>query len=58
MEKSIDAVRNKTRGIAEVSMCYTGDIQDEARKKYTLQYYKQFARELRTAVHTYLPSKI
>lgn len=46
MEKSIQAVRRKTKGIAEVAMCYTGDIQDPARTKYTLQYYKQFAREI------------
>ena len=46
MEKSIDAVRNKTGGIAEVSVCYTGDIQDPSRTKYTLQYYKQFAKDI------------
>jgi pyruvate carboxylase len=46
MEKSIDAVRNKTKGIAEVAMCYTGDIQDPARIKYALQYYKQFAKDI------------
>ncbi|MGZ5191116.1 MAG: pyruvate carboxylase, partial [Flavisolibacter sp.] len=46
MEKSIEAVRNKTKGIAEVSMCYSGDIQDTSRTKYTLQYYKQFAKDI------------
>jgi pyruvate carboxylase len=46
MEKSIEAVRNKTGGIAEVSMCYTGDIQDPSRTKYPLQYYKQFAKDI------------
>jgi pyruvate carboxylase len=46
MAKSIDAVRNKTGGIAEVAMCYTGDIQDPSRTKYTLQYYKQFAKDI------------
>lgn len=46
MEKSIEAVRNKTKGIAEVAMCYTGDIQDTSRTKYTLQYYKQFAKDI------------
>jgi pyruvate carboxylase len=46
MEKSIEAVRNKTRGIAEVAMCYTGDIQDLSRSKYNLQYYKQFAKDI------------
>lgn len=46
MEKSIEAVRNKTRGLAEVSMCYSGDIRDKSRTKYTLQYYKQFAKDI------------
>ena len=46
MEKSIEAVRLKTRGIAEVAMCYTGDIQDPARLKYNLAYYRQFAKDI------------
>ncbi|RYY98256.1 MAG: pyruvate carboxylase [Chitinophagaceae bacterium] len=46
MEKSIAAVRQHTKALAEVAMCYTGDIQDPARTKYTLQYYKQFARDI------------
>jgi pyruvate carboxylase len=46
MEKSIEAVRNKTKGLAEVAVCYTGDIQDASRTKYTLDYYKQFAKDV------------
>ncbi len=46
MQKSIEAVRNKTKAIAQVSMCYTGDIQDNSRTKYTLDYYKKFAKEI------------
>ncbi|RYY40848.1 MAG: pyruvate carboxylase [Chitinophagaceae bacterium] len=46
MEKSILAVREKTKALAEVAMCYTGDIQDHSRTKYTLQYYKQFAKDI------------
>ncbi|RYY67297.1 MAG: pyruvate carboxylase, partial [Chitinophagaceae bacterium] len=46
MEKSIEAVRNSTGALAEVAMCYTGDIQDPSRTKYTLQYYKQFAKDI------------
>ncbi|MFN2457812.1 MAG: pyruvate carboxylase [Chitinophagaceae bacterium] len=46
MEKSIHSVRNKTKAIAEVAMCYTGDIQNPTKTKYTLQYYKQFAKEI------------
>ncbi len=49
MEKSIEAVRNKTKGIAEVAICYTGDIQDPSRTKYNLQYYKQFAKDVENA---------
>ena len=49
MEKSIEAVRNKTKGIAQVAMCYTGDIQDPSRTKYTLGYYKQFAKDIENA---------
>jgi pyruvate carboxylase len=46
MEKSIEAVRKRTGGIAEVSMCYSGDIQDSSRTKYTLAYYRQFAKDI------------
>lgn len=46
MQKSIEAVRNKTKAIAEVAMCYTGDIQDSSRTKYTLQYYKDCAKQI------------
>jgi pyruvate carboxylase len=44
MEKSIEAVRKRTNGIAEVAICYTGDIMDASRKKYNLEYYKEFAK--------------
>ena len=46
MEKSIQSVRNRTKALAEVAMCYTGDIQDKSRTKFTLQYYRQFARDI------------
>lgn len=46
MEKSIQAVRKTTGGIAEVAVCYTGDIQDKSRTKYTLGYYKQAAKDI------------
>lgn len=46
MAKSIEAVRNKTKGIAEVAVCYTGDILDTSRTKYNLQYYTQFAKDV------------
>ncbi|MFV0558522.1 MAG: pyruvate carboxylase [Enterococcus sp.] len=45
MEKSIQAVRD-TGKIAEATICYTGDINDPSRDKYTVQYYKEMAKEL------------
>jgi len=36
----------KTGKIAEVCVCYTGDILDERRDKYTLQYYVNKAKEI------------
>lgn len=45
MEVAIDEARN-TGKIAEAAICYTGDILDDSRAKYTVQYYKDMAREL------------
>ena len=45
MEKSIQFVRD-TGKIAEASICYTGDINDPLRTKYTIDYYKNMAKEL------------
>ena len=41
----MDAVL-KTGKILEATVCYTGDILDPKRDKYTLKYYVDFAREL------------
>lgn len=49
MEASIGFVRNKTKGLAEVSMCYTGDILDPKRSKYDLKYYLQMAKDIENA---------
>lgn len=49
MEASIGYVRNKTKGIAEVSMCYTGDILDPKKTKYNLDYYVQLAKDIENA---------
>ncbi|MBA3649386.1 MAG: pyruvate carboxylase [Chitinophagales bacterium] len=46
MSISVRAVRERTNGLAEACICYTGDITDPNRKKYTLQYYLGLAREL------------
>ena len=37
------AAENK---LVEAAICYTGDIEDRARTKYTLQYYVRLAKEL------------
>lgn len=49
MEPSIGYVRNKTKGLAEVSISYTGDILDTSRTKYNLDYYVQLAKDIENA---------
>ena len=49
MEPSINYVRNRTKGLAEVSLCYTGDILDPKRTKYDLNYYVQLAKDIENA---------
>ena len=46
MKVAIEAVRNDTTSICEAAICYTGDILDPRRTKYTLQYYVKLAKEL------------
>ena len=48
MEISIDEVLNQGK-IAEACMCYTGDILDKKRDKYSLKYYVNMAKELEKA---------
>jgi pyruvate carboxylase len=45
LKLAIDAVR-KTDAIAEAALCYTGDILDPKRDKYSLTYYVNLAKEL------------
>jgi pyruvate carboxylase len=45
----IDMVRKRTKGIAEGALCYTGDIMDPKRTKYTLDYYLRLAKDLENA---------
>ena len=49
MEQSIKFVRKRTKGIAEVSVCYTGDILDPKRTKYNLDYYVKLAKQIEDA---------
>ncbi|WP_100065525.1 pyruvate carboxylase [Miniphocaeibacter massiliensis] len=45
MRYAMDQVLENDK-ILEGTMCYTGDILDETRDKYTLQYYVDMAKEL------------
>jgi len=49
MEHSIKTVRDKTGGLAEASICYTGDISNPSEDKYTLDYYIKLAKSLEDA---------
>ena len=46
MKVAMDAVRAEPNVICEAAICYTGDILDPARTKYSLTYYIEMAREL------------
>jgi len=45
----IEMVRKRTGGLAEGSLCYTGDILDKSKTKYTLEYYLRLAKDLENA---------
>ncbi|MBC7925851.1 MAG: pyruvate carboxylase, partial [Bryobacteraceae bacterium] len=45
MQAPMDSVR-KTHAICEAAICYTGDILDPKREKYSLKYYVRMAKEL------------
>jgi len=45
MRVAIDAVL-ETGGVCEPAICYTGDILDKDRPKYSLKYYVQMAKQL------------
>lgn len=48
MHVAIDRVRENNK-LAEVALCYTGDILDSSRPKYNLAYYVNMAKELEKA---------
>jgi pyruvate carboxylase len=48
MQLSIATVREEGK-VAEAAFCYTGDILDPARSKYSLDYYVKLAKELERA---------
>ena len=45
MRVSLDAVL-ETGAVCEPAICYTGDMLDQGRPKYSLKYYVQMAKEL------------
>lgn len=49
MEPCINFVRKRTKGLAEVAICYTGDILNPEKTKYTLDYYLQLAKQVEDA---------
>ncbi|HQY89397.1 MAG TPA: hypothetical protein PK402_12165, partial [Tepidisphaeraceae bacterium] len=46
MQVAMEAVNEKTKSVCEASICYTGDILDPKRDKYTLKYYVDLATKL------------
>src|SRR5688572_14235527 len=46
MKVACEAVRDQPNAILEAAICYTGDILDPKRTKYSLDYYVKMAREL------------
>ncbi|MBT3197677.1 MAG: pyruvate carboxylase, partial [Gammaproteobacteria bacterium] len=54
MKQSIQVVRNQTGGLAEATLCYTGDVLNtDASNRYNLHYYTDLAKQLEDAgAHT------
>jgi pyruvate carboxylase len=46
MKVAMTTVREETEGLCEAAICYTGDILDPKRTKYSLKYYVKMAKEL------------
>ncbi|MCC7351543.1 MAG: pyruvate carboxylase [Phycisphaerales bacterium] len=46
MTVAMEAVREMTSSLCEAAICYSGDILDPKRTKFTLDYYVKMAREL------------
>jgi pyruvate carboxylase len=49
MRPAIDAVRATGTAVAEVALCYTGDLSDPAESLYTLDYYLRLAEQIAEA---------
>lgn len=46
MKVAMEAVREHGKSVCEAAICYTGNIDDPKRDKYSLQYYVDKAKEL------------
>jgi pyruvate carboxylase len=46
MRPAIDAVRATGTAVAEVALCYTGELSDPAETLYTLDYYLRLAEQI------------
>ena len=46
MRPAIDAVRATGTSVAEVALCYTGDLSSPGEKLYTLDYYLRLAEQI------------
>ncbi|MEO6472729.1 MAG: pyruvate carboxylase [Aeromicrobium sp.] len=46
MRPAIDAVRETGQAVAEVALCYTGDLSDPGENLYTLDYYLRLAEKI------------
>ena len=46
MAPAIAAVRETGTAIAEVALCYTGDLSDPGEQLYTLDYYLHVAEQI------------
>jgi pyruvate carboxylase len=46
MKVAMEAVRDHGKAVCEAAICYTGDITDSRRDKYSLKYYVEKAKEV------------
>ncbi|RFU22059.1 pyruvate carboxylase [Geodermatophilus marinus] len=46
MRPAIDAVRETGTAVAEVALCYTGDLSDPGERLYTLDYHLRLAEQI------------
>lgn len=46
LKVAMESIRKHTDSVCEATLCYTGDILDRKRDKYTLKYYVDMAVEL------------